>query len=253
MTIDDLLLRRAVVCASAIVYWGGVAIQARRIRKRIGKSANLKPRTPKEKLLWAGWTFMILGWLIQPLLISGTNFSSPSPPEKEERAGVRSHGFSTTETSNSAPLTPALSPLGRGEGGEPTCVRMMSCTPSLLTPLTLTLGIALIILGYAATLWCYSSMGDTWRIGVNRNEKTALVTRGPYRVIRHPIYGFQIVMLAGAALLLPTIFSLLILAIHFVCVQAKAADEESYLLSVHGETYREYVNRTGRLFPKLIR
>ena len=35
-------------------------------------------------------------------------FSSPSPPQKEERAGVRRH--------NSNPLTPALSPLGRGEG-----------------------------------------------------------------------------------------------------------------------------------------
>jgi protein-S-isoprenylcysteine O-methyltransferase Ste14 len=200
MTIDALFIRRAVVCASAVVYWGGVAIQARRIRKRIGKSANLKPRTPKEKLLWAGWTLMILGWFFQPLLIPNAQL-----------------------------------PV------------------SFLTPLTLTLGIALVILGYAATLWCYTSMGDTWRIGVNRNEKTSLVTRGPYRVIRHPIYGFQIVMLAGAALLLPTIFSLLILAIHFVCVQAKAADEESYLLSVHGETYRDYLNRTGRLLPKLIR
>jgi protein-S-isoprenylcysteine O-methyltransferase Ste14 len=200
MTIDELFVRRAVVCASAIVYWGGVAIQARRIRKRIGKSANLKPRTPKEKLLWLGWTAMILGWLFQPLLIPDSNLST-----------------------------------------------------SLLTPLTLTFGIALIVLGYAATLWSYASMGDTWRIGVNRNEKTSLVTRGPYRVIRHPIYGFQIVMLAGAALLLPTIFSLVIIAIHFLCVQAKAADEESYLLSVHGETYRDYLNRTGRLFPRLSR
>src|SRR5450755_889689 len=95
MTVDGLLIRRAVVSGGAVIYWAGVAIHARRIRKRIGKSANLKPRTPKEKLLWAGWTFMILGWLFQPLLISGTNFSSPSPPEKEERAGVRSHGFST--------------------------------------------------------------------------------------------------------------------------------------------------------------
>jgi protein-S-isoprenylcysteine O-methyltransferase Ste14 len=200
MTIDALFIRRAVVCASAVVYWGGVAIQARRIRKRIGKSANLKPRTPKEKLLWAGWTLMILGWLFQPLLIPNAQL-----------------------------------PV------------------SFLTPLTLTLGIALVILGYAATLWCYTSMGDTWRIGVNRNEKTSLVTRGPYRVIRHPIYGFQIVMLVGAALLLPTIYSLLIIAIHFICVQAKAADEEAYLLTVHGETYREYLNRTRRLFPKLIR
>ena len=199
MTIDELLLRRAIVSAAALIYWGGVAIHARRIRKRIGKSANLKPRTPKEKLLWFGWTFMVLGWLVQPLLVPTAWLSAP-----------------------------------------------------LLTPLTFVAGLVLIILGYAATLWCYASMGDTWRIGVNRQEKTSLITRGPYNVIRHPIYGFQIVMLAGSALLLPTIFSLVIIAVHFLCVQAKAADEEAYLLGVHGETYRAYLNRTGRLLPKIF-
>ena len=200
MTVDELFIRRAVVSAGTLIYWGGVAIHARRIRKRIGKSANLKPRTPKEKLLWLGWTFMILGWLLQPLFISGA-----------------------------------------------------SLPPALLTPLTLAAGIALTILGYACTLWCYAMMGDTWRIGVNRNEKTSLVTRGPYNFIRHPIYGFQIVMLIGAALLLPTIFSFVIIAVHFICVQAKAADEENYLLGVHGETYQAYLNRTSRLLPKLFR
>ena len=199
MTIDELFLRRAIVSAAALIYWGGVAIHARRIRKRIGKSANLKPRTPKEKLLWFGWTFMVLGWLVQPLLVPTAWLSAP-----------------------------------------------------LLTPLTFVAGLVLIILGYAATLWCYASMGDTWRIGVNRQEKTSLITRGPYNVIRHPIYGFQIVMLAGSALLLPTIFSLVIIAVHFLCVQAKAADEEAYLLGVHGETYRDYLNRTGRLLPKIF-
>lgn len=200
MTIDELFLRRASVAAAALIYWGGVAIHARRIRKRIGKSANLKPRTPKEKLLWFGWAFMVLGWLVQPLLVPTAWLSAP-----------------------------------------------------LLTPPTLVAGLVLIILGYAATLWCYASMGDTWRIGVNRQEKTSLITRGPYNVIRHPIYGFQIVMLAGSALLLPTIFSLVIIAVHFLCVQAKAADEEAYLLGVHGETYRAYLNRTGRLLPKIFR
>src|ERR1051325_744541 len=182
MNIDAMLIRRAVVCASAAIYWGGVVIQARRVRKRIGKTPNLKPRTPKEKILWAGWFAANFGCLVQPLII----------PEK------------------------------------------MLFAP-LVNSATFAIGIALVVAGYAATLWCYASMGDTWRIGVNRTEKTSLVTRGPYQFIRHPIYGFQSVMLIGAALLLPTIFSLAIVAIHFVCVQFKAADEENYLLSVHGD------------------
>lgn len=197
MTFDDFFVRRAVVCASALIYWGGVALQARRIRKRTGKSANLKPRTPREKTLWLAWTLMILGWLLQPLLVA------------------RGH-----------------------------------LPPTLVAPITLVIGIALTVAGYAGTLWCYAAMGNTWRIGVNRKEKTQLVTRGPYQRIRHPIYGFQLLMLMGAALLLPTLFSLSIILVHFICVQIKAADEEAYLLGVHGETYRDYLKRTGRLLPK---
>ena len=51
----DLSVSRVVVFVSALVYWAGVFIQARRIRRRIGRSPNVKPRGTKEKLLWAGW------------------------------------------------------------------------------------------------------------------------------------------------------------------------------------------------------
>jgi len=36
----------------------------------------------------------------------------------------------------------------------------------------------------------YAAMGNAGRIGVNAQEKTTLVERGPYRVIRHPINAF---------------------------------------------------------------
>ncbi len=95
-------------------------------------------------------------------------------------------------------------------------------------------------------------MGDAWRIGVRRREKTALVTVGPYRFVRHPIYGFQIVILAGVVLLLPTAASLAALALHLVCSYTKAFDEEVYLAGVHGEAYGEYVQRTGRFAPCIL-
>jgi protein-S-isoprenylcysteine O-methyltransferase Ste14 len=122
--------------------------------------------------------------------------------------------------------------------------------PSFRHSLELGFGIALTIAGYAGTLWCYAAMGDTWRIGINRKEKTTLVTRGPYRLVRHPIYLFQAVMLAGVALLLPAPLSFIIFAFHLLCVRMKARDEETYLLTIHGDEYRNYLTRTGRWFPK---
>ena len=114
-------------------------------------------------------------------------------------------------------------------------------------------GLALIAAGYAGTLWCYGIMGSAWRIGVNEQEKNALVTSGPFARVRHPIYALQVVMLTGAVCLLPTACSLVLLAFHLACVWLKAADEESYLLATHCEAYRAHIARTGRLFPKFRR
>jgi protein-S-isoprenylcysteine O-methyltransferase Ste14 len=204
MAPEELFIRRAVVCGSALIYWAGVLVQARRIRKRIGKSPNLKPRTRQEKFLWAGWMLVVLVWIAQPFLIG-----KDSPW------------------------------LG---------LRMI---PVLTTTTALAVGLVFVGAGYAGTLWCYQAMGSAWRIGINRKEKTALISVGPYRWVRHPIYVFQIVMLIGVAFLLPTGLSLLNLSIHFLCVAIKSAAEESYLRTTHGTECDEYFARTGRFLPRL--
>ena len=206
MTAEELQLRRAAVCASGLLYWGGVMLQARRIRKQIGRSPNVRPRGGKERALWVGWFVVIVAWIGQPLWVGAT-----------------------------------LASTG------------LAVMPGLLHPAGLALGLGLVVLGYAGTLWTYAAMGNSWRMGVNPNEKTALVSRGPFRWVRHPIYLLQILMLAGAALLLPTPVSFVALATHFVCVRLKVMDEEKSLTLVHGAAYREYASRTGGLCPRLFR
>jgi protein-S-isoprenylcysteine O-methyltransferase Ste14 len=135
-------------------------------------------------------------------------------------------------------------------GGEKAWVFVRLC-PLLVHEAVMISGLALIVAGYAGTLWCYAIMGSAWRIGVDQREKNALVTTGPFARVRHPIYALQVVMLAGAFCLLPTVCSLLLVAFHLVCVWLKAADEEAYLIATHGESYRAHLARTGRLFPRL--
>lgn len=204
MPAENLFLNRAVVFVSVLVYWGGVLVQARRVRRRIGKSPNLNPRGTKERLLWAGWMLVIVGWLAQAFLIGRLDVS----------------GF-----------------------------RILS---SLSNPIGLAIGLTVVALGYAGTLWCYAAMGDMWRIGIDRKNKAALVSSGPYRFVRHPIYLFQMVMLIGAFWLLPAGFSLALVFAHLICVLIKAADEEAFLLTTLGEEYRQYLARTGRLFPRVL-
>ncbi len=195
--------RETLVFLSAVIYWGGVIINVRRVRKHIGSSPNLiKRKGLKENLLLLGWFFVIAGWMVQPLLV--------------------------------------------GKFGN---FRIFSFINPLLTPEGLILGILLALTGYACTLWCYKTLGDSWRLGFNKKAKTTLVTQGPYRLIRHPIYSFQILILAGMVWLLPTPFSLLILLIHFVCIWIMTLDEEKYLMSTHGSEYKDYYYRTGRFIP----
>jgi len=204
MSNQDLLLNRILVVASVLAYWVGVLIQARRVRRRIGRSPNVKPRGTREKILWAGWTLVVVAWIGLPLVV-GTQ----------------------------APLS------------------LVRVIPALCGPVGSLAGILLLAAGYAGTLWCYVAMGNMWRMGVNRNEKTVLVEHGPFKYVRHPIYILQTVMLAGAALLLPAPIWLLIIGIHFLCILNKAADEENHLRSTQGKDYADYISRTGRFFPKL--
>jgi protein-S-isoprenylcysteine O-methyltransferase Ste14 len=108
------------------------------------------------------------------------------------------------------------------------------------------MGISVLALGYVGTLWCYATIGDNWRIGVNRDEKTALATTGPYRFVRHPIYVFQVLMLVGVWLLLPTVWSVILVVVDLACIIFKAREEDQYLLNVHGDVYRRYAFTSRR-------
>ena len=128
---------------------------------------------------------------------------------------------------------------------------LFSLIPVLMDPIGLLLGLLVMLGSYAGTLWCYDALGDAWRLGIRRREKNALVKNGPYRYVRHPIYLFQVAMLLGGVLLLPTPFSFILLFVHLLCVVIKAVDEEAYLLRVHGSEYQAYLSGTGRLLPKI--
>ena len=81
-------------------------------------------------------------------------------------------------------------------------------------------------------------------------EKTNLITDGPFRRIRHPIYAFSILLMICTAVVVPTWPMLAVAVTHIVWMNAKARNEERHLLMTQGDDYARYMQRTGRFLPR---
>jgi len=101
-----------------------------------------------------------------------------------------------------------------------------------------------------ATAKCLARMGKDWRMAVAVGEKTNLITDGPFRRIRHPIYAFSILLMICTVVVVPTLPMLVVAAAHIAWMNVKARNEERYLLQTQGDDYGRYVQRTGRFFPR---
>lgn len=112
------------------------------------------------------------------------------------------------------------------------------------------LGIALALLGIAATLYAQLAMGTSWRIGVDPEERTALVTTGPFALVRNPIFAAMIPTGLGLTLLVPSWVAILGFAGLIVALELQVrVVEEPYLRRAHGAGYAVYAARVGRFVP----
>jgi protein-S-isoprenylcysteine O-methyltransferase Ste14 len=96
-------------------------------------------------------------------------------------------------------------------------------------------GVALYSAGLALIVLAQETMGASWRVGVNPEERTELVARGPFALARNPIFTALIVIQAGLCLLVPSVVALAGLALLWLSIQAQVRRvEEPYLLAAHG-------------------
>lgn len=115
-------------------------------------------------------------------------------------------------------------------------------------------GMVLAVGGLALTFAAQLAMGDAWRIGVDPQERTGLVTAGPFGLVRNPIYSAMLPTVFGLALMVPTglafaVFAALLTALE---MQVKLV-EEPHLRRIHGREYAAYEARVGRFVPGVAR
>jgi protein-S-isoprenylcysteine O-methyltransferase Ste14 len=81
-------------------------------------------------------------------------------------------------------------------------------------------------------------------------EARGLVTRGPYRVIRHPVYLGEIGICCGLVLASPAVWNVALLGC-FALAQAVRMRLEERALAAEFPQYARYAESTGRLLPRL--
>jgi protein-S-isoprenylcysteine O-methyltransferase Ste14 len=79
-----------------------------------------------------------------------------------------------------------------------------------------------------------------------------LVTGGPYRFCRNPMYLGQLIFFAGLAFALDSWLAAALFVFHAVWFDRRVRDDEARLSALFGEPYREYLARVKRWIPGLL-
>ena len=113
------------------------------------------------------------------------------------------------------------------------------------------IGIIIGIISDSLILWVLVSLGKNISAALKVRNNQYLVTTGPYRYVRHPLYSVGLLLFISIALVSSNWF----LGILGTCFQLfimykRTPLEEKMLIEHFGEEYRRYIETTGAFFPR---
>ena len=98
--------------------------------------------------------------------------------------------------------------------------------------------------------WVHWTLGRAFSKSLTIQNGHQFVTTGPYRWIRHPMYTIFIFYFLSFFLVSTNLFLLITWIIMVITFIIRIPKEEQMLIDQFGDAYREYMQRTGRLFPR---
>ena len=107
-------------------------------------------------------------------------------------------------------------------------------------------GLILLIISFVWTIIGQYQMSESWRIGIDYNEKTELVSQGLFKYSRNPIFLGVLISYLGTFLIIPNVLSFAMMLLTFITIQFQVRMEEEYLTTVHGKTYLSYQLHVSR-------
>lgn len=113
-------------------------------------------------------------------------------------------------------------------------------------------GVGIGILCILGIYWLFSSIGSGITPTSATRKEHRLVTSGPYRWVRHPLYTVGSSMFVAFGMMADNWFIALLGVLAFIGMAVRTPKEETNLIEKFGDEYREYMKRTGRFLPKLF-
>jgi len=111
------------------------------------------------------------------------------------------------------------------------------------------------LLSIVFAVWGYRALGKNWvhalEVELREKGEDVLVTTGPYRYVRNPIYLGAFILIVAQVLVAANWFVLLPALPIIMVIYMQISGEEATLTEKFGDEYREYMKRTPRLIPKL--
>jgi protein-S-isoprenylcysteine O-methyltransferase Ste14 len=106
------------------------------------------------------------------------------------------------------------------------------------------------------SLWLFwrshTDLGQNWSVSVELREGHRLVAHGVYRSIRHPMYAsIWLWAIAQGMLLSNWLAGWSLVPVFAAMYFLRTPREEQLMCEAFGEEYRDYMRRTGRLFPRM--
>ena len=110
----------------------------------------------------------------------------------------------------------------------------------LMEPQYFWLGLLISLAGEALQVWCFASL----------NKKKELAAKGPYVVVRNPMYIGRYFLILGAITITGSLFLMILFSIvYYFYMTNRVEREEEVLAKIFGEAYQEYCSRTNRFLP----
>lgn len=113
-------------------------------------------------------------------------------------------------------------------------------------------GVALTYAGVAIAIWARLILGRQWSASVTLKEGHQLVRRGPYGVVRHPIYSGVMLATLGTALVVGDVAALLGTLLSYAMWYVKSRHEERFMVKRFGAEYEGYRRDTWALIPFIL-